>query len=173
MKNYSGGINPALIDDPVQRAFWQIVKEYLGENQRALANIVPPGNSPSLETIIREVVIEEPHFRHEWRANGPFQVGTMVDGGIVIPTAFNITSVRLFRATAGSAGSTVVDLNRNGTTLYTTTTKPTVTAAGGANQINATLPDIVSISGGDWLSIDIDSKEDGAPLDLVLMIEGA
>ena len=111
----------------------------------------------------------------EWRANGPFQVGTEVDGQIRIPFAFTIDSVVLYRKTAGSSGSTIVDLNLNGATLYTTAgNRPTVTAAAGNNQQSAgTLPDSVAVAAGGVLSIDIDQIEGGTPSDFVLIVGGS
>jgi hypothetical protein len=111
----------------------------------------------------------------EWRANGPFQTGTEVDGQLRIPTAMTISSVRLYRKTAGSSGSTIVDLNKNGTTMFTTqANRPTITAASGNNQASSgTLPDVTSVAAGDVLSMDIDQIEGGTPADCVLIIEGA
>ncbi len=113
--------------------------------------------------------------RFEWRANGPYRVGTSVDGQVRVPSGFTITSVYLFRITAGSSGSTIVDVNKNGVTLFTTqANRPTVTAAGGNSQASSgTLPDVTSVSAGDYLSIDIDQIEGGHPHDFVLIIEGA
>lgn len=110
----------------------------------------------------------------QWRANGPYQVDTGVDGKIRVPTGMTITSVRLYRVTAGSSGSTIVDLNKNGTTMYTTqANRPTVTAAGGNDQSSGgTLPDVVAVAAGDVLSADTDQIEDGTPSDYVLIIEG-
>jgi len=113
--------------------------------------------------------------QYDWRANGPYQVGVGVDGKIRVPSAFTITSVRLYRTTAGSSGTTIVDLNKNGTTMFTTqANRPQITAASGNDQSSSgTLPDVTSVAAGDVLSIDIDQIEGGNPMDFVLMIEGA
>jgi hypothetical protein len=47
MKNFAGGINPALFDDMLLRRFAQVVKDYMDETQSALANSIGPGNSPT------------------------------------------------------------------------------------------------------------------------------
>jgi hypothetical protein len=81
--------------------------------------------------------------------------------------------VTLFRRTAGGGGSTVVDLNINGTTIYTTqSNRPTVTAAGGNNAIDATTDmDVTSFSQNDRFDMDIDTVETGNPQDLSLIME--
>jgi hypothetical protein len=111
----------------------------------------------------------------EWRANGPYRIGTEVDGQLRIPTGFTITSVRLYRKTAGTGGSTIVDLNINGSTMFTTQgNRPTITAASGNNQASSgTLPDNITVNSGDVLSMDIDAVETGTPIDCVLIIEGS
>jgi len=110
----------------------------------------------------------------QWRANGPYQVDTEVDGGVVIPTALTITAVWLYRETAGSASSTIVDLNANGTTLYSTqANRPTIQFDHGSNKVQATLPDTTAVAAGDILTIDVDQIETGTPENLVLIVEGA
>lgn len=105
-------------------------------------------------------------------ARGPYQVKVGADGTWVSPVTGTIYSVKFWRETAGSSGSTILDLNKNGTTMYTTqANRPTITAANG-NDFSATvaLPDITSVTAGDKLSIDIDQKEGGSPLTFDLLV---
>ena len=106
-------------------------------------------------------------------ANGPYQTDTTVDGGRISNADFNITSVWLYRDTAGTAGSTTVDININGVTAYTTQgNRPSIEWDDADKKVDCTLPDVVSCSSGDIVTIDIDAKETGTPTDLNLIIQG-
>lgn len=111
---------------------------------------------------------------YRWAANGPYVVDTTVDGAWVAPTAFTVRAVWLYRTTPGSSSSTILDLNLNGTTMYTTqANRPTIAFNDGDNKVQATLPDVTSVSAGDVLTIDIDQIEGGSPGNIILVIEGA
>ena len=112
---------------------------------------------------------------YTWNANGPYRASEVsVDGSFVAPTAFTITAVWLTRTTPGTGGSTVVDINKNGSTIYATTGKPSI-AYTVTKQVQS-LPDSDkrSVAAGDVLTIDVDSIETGtAPRDLMVVVEGA
>lgn len=112
-------------------------------------------------------------FEVSFHANGPYRTGTDVDGRIIVPQEAVIVGVVLHRITAGSGSSTIVDLNINGTTAFTTqANRPTVTAAAGNSASSTTsLPDVTSVLPGEYLSIDIDQVETGTPRDFVLVVE--
>lgn len=113
-------------------------------------------------------------IQQRWVANGPFRVGTSVDGGYIATSAFTISAIWLYRTTPGSASSSILDLNKNGTTMYTTqANRPTIAFNDSDSKVQATLPDIVSVAAGDILTIDIDQIETGTPGDIILIIEGA
>lgn len=175
MKNFADGINPALIEDAIDRRNWAVVKEFLRENQRALAKIIPSVNNPGTDAPIPEVVIPSINVRvrHTWHANGPYQVGTAVDGGVVMPTDMVVSGIKLHRTTGGTSGSTSIDVNKNGNTMYVTNpgSKPAIPFNSTIN--HATLPSDTALSAGDYLTIDIDGIEAGTPLDLTVTIEGA
>lgn len=70
-----------------------------------------------------------------------------------------ILKVRIQVLNAGPTGAAIlVDLNKNGTTLYSTQgNRPTIAAAAGAGATNlATLPNTLTMAVGDYLSVDID-----------------
>jgi len=107
-------------------------------------------------------------------ARGPYQVKVGADGTYVMPVGGTIVSVRFWRGTAGGAGSTILDVNKNGTTLWTTqANRPTITAANGSDySATVTLPDVTTVAAGDKISMDIDQIESGLnPLDFDLLIE--
>lgn len=175
MKNFADGINPSLIDDPIQRSFWTSVKEYLREQQRALAKIIPAVNNPvgSVSTVVPVAPIINTRVLHSFHANGTYQVGTFVDGGVLIPTAMVISGIKLYRVTSGSSGGTSIDINKNGNTMYITNpaSKPVINF--NTLTYHATLPSDTSLAAGDVLSFDIDGIEAGNPRDLTVVIEGA
>jgi hypothetical protein len=109
-----------------------------------------------------------------WTANGPYKVDTSVDGGWISPTAMTISAVWLHRTTAGTSSSTILDLNKNGTTMYTTQgNRPTIAFNDADNKVLATLPDVVAVAAGDILTIDIDQIEGGVARHVSLIVEGA
>lgn len=111
-------------------------------------------------------------FEVSFHANGPFRAGTDVDGRIYIRQAATILGVSLHRITAGSGSSTIVDLNINGTTAFTTqANRPTVTAASGNSASSTAVPDVTGVAAGQYLSMDIDQVETGLPLDAVVVVE--
>ena len=109
-----------------------------------------------------------------WIANGPFLVDTSVDGGRIADSAMTITGVWLYRTTPGTSGSTVLDLNKNGTSMYTTQgNRPTIAFDDGDSKVDCTLPDVVTVAAGDVITVDTDSIEGGTPQHWMLVIEGA
>lgn len=107
----------------------------------------------------------------DWRVNGKPLVATNVDGAWIAPFSGKILRVTLYRRTAGTGGSTTVDVNKNGTTIYTTpANRPTVTAAGGNDQLSTTTPDVTTFAQNDRIQIDIDAIETGNPQDLTLVL---
>lgn len=66
-----------------------------------------------------------------------------------------VVAVRLSAGTAPTGASLIMDVNKNGTTLYTTqANRPTLTAA--SNTVLATLPDVVLFAPGDYMTFDVD-----------------
>lgn len=105
-------------------------------------------------------------------SSGALSAGSGIDGAWIAPRAGSIERVTLWRRTAGSSGSTVVDVNKNGTTLYTTqSNRPTVTQAAGDNAIDATTDfDVTTFAQDDRIEVDVDAVEAGSPLDLAVII---
>lgn len=70
------------------------------------------------------------------------------------PGALTITEVRASVDTAPTGASLVLDIKKNGTTLYTTTAnRPTIAA--GATSVTAVDPDITGIAAGDRITLAI------------------
>jgi hypothetical protein len=69
--------------------------------------------------------------------------------------AMTIIAVRVRVNTAPTGATLIIDVNKNGTTIYTTqANRPTVAISG--TTVKSTNPDVTSLADGDNLSIDID-----------------
>ncbi len=114
----------------------------------------------------------------EFKINGWIRTQTDMDVGCVVPFACNVQQITMLRRLAGvSSGSTIVDVNKAASggapvTLYTTQgNRPTITQAqGNRKAIIATVPDITALAAGDYISVDVDTVEDGFPLDLTVCV---
>jgi len=94
-----------------------------------------------------------------------------LDGAWPASGAGVIRRITLWRGTAGSSGQVIVDVNKAGTTIYSTQgNRPTVTAASGNDAISTTTPDILTFNQDDLFEIDIDEVDAGNPLDLSVTI---
>lgn len=66
-----------------------------------------------------------------------------------------IIGVRATINTAPTGASVIVDVNKNGTTMYTTqANRPTIAVS--TNSVNATLPAITTFAAGDYITVDVD-----------------
>lgn len=79
-------------------------------------------------------------------------------------------------ATVGSAptgASIIIDVNKNGTTVFTTqANRPTI--ADGANDSGVEVPDIVALADGDYITIDVDqvgSTTPGSDLTVQILLQ--
>lgn len=105
--------------------------------------------------------------------DGELNVGTKVQS-LIVPKAMTITEIRLVVDTAPTDASLIIDINKNGTTLYTTqANRPTITT--GNTSATATAPDITSVAVGDLLTLEIDqvgSTLKGENLSVVIICSG-
>lgn len=113
------------------------------------------------------------HVVAEFKLNGKITTLTKLDVAFIVPFNGTIARVVLYRRTAGSSASTTVDVNKNGTTIYTTQgNRPSITQASGNDQTNAggAAPDVTSVAQGDRIEVDVDAAEAGNPLDLAVLV---
>ncbi len=74
--------------------------------------------------------------------------------GVMIPVAGTITDVRAYLTTAPTGASFIVDVMKNGVTLFTTSAnRPTIAIAGFASTTVA--PNVTAVAVGDRLSVDV------------------
>ena len=71
------------------------------------------------------------------------------------PVAITIVGVRASVNTAPTGASILVDVNKNGTTIFTTQSNRPEIAAAGFTDLSGT-PDVTGVSIGDYLQVDID-----------------
>lgn len=90
----------------------------------------------------------------------PFSVsGTLAVGArparLPMPFAARIVDVRTMVGTAPTGAALLVDVNKNGTTIFTTQgNRPSIAASGNAS--SAAVPDVTTLAAGDYLTVDID-----------------
>lgn len=76
------------------------------------------------------------------------------------PVAGIITDVRAYLDTAPTGATFIIDVNKNGTTIFTTQgNRPTVAISGNAS--TTTVPDVTTVAAGDRISLDIDQIGSG------------
>lgn len=81
-------------------------------------------------------------------------------GGALIGVAGTITDVRARLDTAPTSAAFILDVNKNGTTIFTTqANRPTV--ADGGNNSTTTAPDVTALAASDRLTFDIDQIGSG------------
>lgn len=102
-------------------------------------------------------------------ATGRFRVSTGIDiqeAG----DAFTISTVVFRREIAGSAGSTTIDVLKNGVSIWNINpgNRPTITAASGNAQRVTAVPDVTSIASTDRLEMVLVNVETGSPQDAVV-----
>lgn len=96
-----------------------------------------------------------------WFLDGALASGSSVVSSLVAARDFTISSIVLYVAAAGSSGSTIIDVKKNGATLYPTNTRPTV-AYNDANHLDDRVPNTTVIHKYDVLSLDVISAAVGA-----------
>ena len=92
-----------------------------------------------------------------------------------MPFAGKISAVTAAVTTAPTGSTAIIDLNKNGTTMYTTQgNRPTIAFSG--TSVTATNPDVLTWAAGDRLSLEIDqvgSSTAGANVTLCVSYYGS
>ena len=101
---------------------------------------------------------------------GTLAVGTDKAPTILAPCTLTITKVKLVVKTAPTGAAIIVDVNKNGTTIFTTQANRPQIAAGATTGDSGT-PDVTALAETDKLTIDIDQVGSGtAGADLTVEI---
>lgn len=90
-----------------------------------------------------------------WSMSGVLSVAA---GGLGFraPIALELQHIRLSVSTAPTGADLIVDVNKNGTTVFTTQANRPKIVAGAYTESATPTPDVVSIAAGDRLTVDID-----------------
>lgn len=73
----------------------------------------------------------------------------------LIPSSYTISKVKIYADTAPTGASLIVDVNKNGTTIFTAqANRPEIAIDGHADDSGT--PDVTAIAAGDRLSVDVD-----------------
>ncbi len=100
---------------------------------------------------------------HEWVVAGTLGTGAEQGGVWIAPRSLTIEKAYIYCKTPGTAGSTIVDINKNGTTIFTTQgNRPALAYDDADKKAESGTPDVTSLAEGDIVSIDIDQVAAGA-----------
>jgi hypothetical protein len=98
-----------------------------------------------------------------WYITGSLGTGTEQGGAWIVPQSLTIEKVYIYCKITGSAGSTIVDINKNGTTIFTTqANRPTLAYDDADKKAESGTPEVTDLAEGDVVSIDIDQIATGA-----------
>lgn len=113
-----------------------------------MKNLAPTDETQDVPTYVQTYRIET------FSIPGTLVVGTGV-ARLYFPRACTIINVLASAGTAPTGASLIIDVNKNGTTIFTTQgNRPTIAA--GTNSDTSSVPDVTSIAAGDYLTVDID-----------------
>ncbi len=100
---------------------------------------------------------------HKWVIAGALSTGAEQGGVWLAPRSLTIEKVYIYCKTTGSAGSSIVDINKNGATIFTTqANRPTLAFDDTDKKAVSGTPDITALAEGDIMSMDIDQIATGA-----------
>lgn len=120
--------------------------------------VTPPGGGGGLGVI-------------SFRADGYYRIAVGIDPYVVRDT-LTISEVVLHRSVAGTSSSTIIDVHKNGTTIFTTqANRPEIAFGGGDDQTVVKTPDVISLISGDILTVDIDQVEGGNPQGFIVEVK--
>lgn len=142
-----------------------IQSEGVDQTRRGKLNFVGQGvsltdNGANDRTIITIPGATASDFIHN--IDGALATGTGIAASVVSKVG-SISRVYLYGFTLGSSSSTIVDVHKNGTTIFTTQGNRPTLAYNDADQVAVSgIPDVVDLAVGDVLTIDIDQVAVGS-----------
>lgn len=111
---------------------------------------------------------------HEWVISGALSTGTEVGGVWVVPQDLKIKKVWIYCKNTGTAGTTIVDVNRNadGSIFSTANDRPQLAYDDADKKAESGTLGITTLSEGDLVKVDIDQIATGAEnLSIILICE--
>jgi len=99
----------------------------------------------------------------DWTISGTLSVGTELGGVWIVPRSLTMEKAYIYCKNTGTADSTIVDINKNGVTIFTTqANRPTLAFDDADKKAESGTLDVTDIVEGDIVSIDIDQIAVGA-----------
>jgi len=93
----------------------------------------------------------------DWAIAGVLSVGTEQGGIWIVPRALTIEKAYIYCKNTGTADSSIVDINKNGTTVFTTQANcPTLAFDDTDKKAESGTPEVTDLVEGDIVSMDID-----------------
>jgi hypothetical protein len=99
---------------------------------------------------------------YAWHVDGTLAVATQIGPTYVIPSSGTIDKVLMYIEGLGSAGTTTIDIHKNGTTIFTTQANRPSIAFNAANNYVVAVPDVISVVANDIITMYIDAVATGA-----------
>jgi hypothetical protein len=113
-----------------------------------MKNLAPVDETGDLPTYVQTYRVET------FSIPGTLTVGTGM-ARLYFPRACTIINVIASVGTAPTGASVIFDVNKNGTTIFTTQgNRPTITASAFVD--TSSVPDVTSIAAGEYLTVDLD-----------------
>ena len=98
-----------------------------------------------------------------WYIEGSLSAGAEQGGAWIVPQALTVEKVYIYCKTPGSSGSTTVDVNKNGTSIFTTqANRPSLAYDDADRRAVSGAPDVSDLAEGDIVSVDVDQVAVGA-----------
>lgn len=95
--------------------------------------------------------------------DGGLAVCAAAGGAFIVTKTMSISAVYIYAEDKGSSGSTIVDVNINGTTAFTTqANRPTLAYDSEDDVIKSATPNVTALTENDVVTIDIDQAATGA-----------
>ena len=88
--------------------------------------------------------------------DGTFGTATSIGPSIVMGAGATIQKVYMYLSGTGTSGSSIIDIHKNGTTIFTTQANRPTVAYNSSTHKGVGVPDVVSLVEGDVLTLDID-----------------
>jgi hypothetical protein len=108
---------------------------------------------------------------HEWYVSGNLATGNNQGGVWIVPQTLTVEKAYIYCKNPGTAGNTVVDVNKNGTTIFTTqTNRPALAYNDADKKAVSGAPEVTGLVEGDIITIDIDQTATGAADLTVILI---
>jgi len=112
-------------------------------------------------------------IKYEYTAHIEGSLATVsgVGNNIIIPRNCTLEKAIMYVEDTGDSSSTIIDINKNGTTVYTTQgNRPTVAYDSVSHLDDGDTPDVTSLSANDIITIDLDQVAPGSSgLDVVVI----